>query len=224
MPVEHHRDPTHHGVARPRSVQSLEDGLEDGHAATLPAVRTAGRPAERPVGGSLRRRGLAYDAARMTGLERAGWVAVLAEAEGLRWVLERSRMAWTEASARRAAQIRPGDALVLYVARGAFHNPTRDESRLVALAEVTTPVRRLRQPVELAGRTFVVGCDLRFEARLPERGGVPVRPLVPRLSFVRRKEVWGQYFRSGLVRVPPEDLEVLARAVREAASDRLAPR
>ena len=148
---------------------------------------------------------------------RAGWVVVLAEAEGLRWVLEHRRMAWTEASARRAAQLRPGDALVLYVARGAFHNPTRDESQLLGLAEVAGPVRPLPRPVRIAGREFVSGCDLRIEVALPERRGVPVRALVPRLSFVRRKEVWGQYFRSGLVRVPPEDLAVLASAVREAA-------
>lgn len=157
----------------------------------------------------------------MRGVERGerpgGWVVVLAEAEGLRWVLERSRMAWTEASARRATQIRPGDVLVLYVARGAYHNPTRDESQLLGLAEVVSPVARLRRPVELAGRRFVVGCDLRFEVLLPERGGVPVRSLVDRLSFVRRKDAWGQYFRSGLVRVPAADLEVLAGAVRQGA-------
>ncbi|HXF56598.1 MAG TPA: hypothetical protein VNO34_03325 [Actinomycetota bacterium] len=47
----------------------------------------------------------------MTGEGRAGWVAVLAEAEGLRWVLEHARMAWTEASARRAAQVHAGDPL-----------------------------------------------------------------------------------------------------------------
>jgi hypothetical protein len=150
--------------------------------------------------------------------ERGGWVVVLAEAEGLRWVLARSRMAWTEASARRAERIRPGDRLVLYVARGAFHNPTRDESQLVGLAEVVGPVRRFPRPVRIAGRSFVCGCDLRLEVVLPERRGVPVRPLVPRLSFVRREEVWGQYFRSGLVRVPPKDLQVLAEAVRQAAA------
>jgi hypothetical protein len=149
--------------------------------------------------------------------ERSGWVVVLAEAEGLRWVLERGRMAWTEASWRRAAQVRPGDPVVLYVARGAFHNPTRDESQLVGLAEVAGPVRRFPRSVRIAGREFVCGCDFRIEVVLPERGGVPVRPLVPRLSFVRRKEVWGQYFRSGLVRVPPADLEVLAGAIRRAA-------
>ncbi len=144
---------------------------------------------------------------------RSGWVVVLAEAEGLRWVLERSRMAWTEASARRASRIRPGDRIVLYVARGAFHNPTRDESQLLGLAEVTSPVRRLPRPIELAGKTFVVGCDLRFETVLPERHGVPIRPLVGRLSFVKRKDVWGQYFRSGLVQVPVRDLQVLATAI-----------
>jgi predicted RNA-binding protein len=127
-------------------------------------------------------------------------------------------MAWTEASARRAEQIRPGDRLVLYVARGAFHNPTRDESQLVGLAEAVGPVRRFPRPVRIAGRSFVCGCDLRLEIVLPERRRVPVRPLVPRLSFVRREEVWGQYFRSGLVRVPPQDLEVLAEAVRGAAA------
>ncbi len=154
-----------------------------------------------------------------------GWVVVLAEVEGLRWVLERSRMAWTEASARRAARVQPGDRLVLYVARGAFHNPTRDESQLLALAEVVSPVRRLPRPLELAGRRFVVGCELRFEVVLPERRGVPVRSLVDRLSFVRRKEAWGQYFRSGLVRVPPADLQLLASAVREAgASDHASAR
>ncbi len=131
------------------------------------------------------------------------WVVVLAEAEGLRWVLEHSRMAWTEASATRASRIRPGDRIVLYVGRGAFHNPTRDESQLLGFAEVTSPVRRLPRPVELGGRTFVVGCDLRLERVLPERHGVPIRPLVGRLSFVKRKDVWGQYCRgsSGRARV-----------------------
>ncbi len=61
--------------------------------------------------------------------------------------------------------------MILYVARGAFHNPTRDESQLIGVAEVTTPVRRFRRPLELAGRRFVCGCDLRIEinARLHRR-------------------------------------------------------
>ncbi len=143
----------------------------------------------------------------------AAWLVVLAEAEGLRWVLEHSRMAWTEASATRASRIRPGDRMILYVARGAFHNPTRDESQLIGVAEVTTPVRRFGRPVELAGRRFVCGCDLRIEIALPERAGVPVRPLVDRLAIVKRKDAWGQYFRSGLIRIPEPDLQTMANAI-----------
>ncbi len=146
------------------------------------------------------------------------WLVVLAEAEGLRWVLRERRMAWSAASAKRASQIRPGDRLVLYVARGAFHNPTRDESRLLGLATVTSPVEPLPRPLELAGRTFVVGCSLDLEVVLPERGGVPVHPLVPRLSFIKRKEAWGQSLRSGLVPLPERDAAILTRAIRQAAA------
>ena len=98
------------------------------------------------------------------------WVAVLSEAEGLRWVLKNSRMAWTEGSSSRAIRIQPGDGLLLYVARGAFHNPTRDESQLIGVAEVIGPVSKFKTPMMLAGRRFVVGCQLRMEisaARAP---------------------------------------------------------
>jgi hypothetical protein len=146
------------------------------------------------------------------------WVSVLGEAEGLRWVLKNSRMAFTEAMADRAQGISEGDGLVLYAGRGAFHNPTRDESQLVGVARVTSPSRRLRQPIEIAGRGFVVVCDLDIEESLPERSGVPIKPLVSRLKLVKRPEVWGQYFRKGLVEIGQRDFQLLARAVRRSAS------
>jgi len=142
------------------------------------------------------------------------WVSVLGEVEGLRWVLKNSRMAFTEAMSSKAGKIRKGDGLVLYVGRGAFHNPTRDESQLGGVAEVTSEVRRLGRPVEIAGREFVTVCDLRIEVVLPERAGVTVRPLVRRLQVVKRPEVWGQYFRQGLVSIPERDFLILEKAVR----------
>jgi hypothetical protein len=151
--------------------------------------------------------------------EQEHWVVVLAEAEGLRWVLQESRMAWTAGSARRAGLIRPGDRLLLYVSRGAFHNPTRDESQLVGVAEVASPVARLRKPLAMAKREFVCACSLRFEVTLPEREGVNIRSLVERLTLVRRKEVWGQYFRSGLVQVSARDFKIMADAVRRRARE-----
>lgn len=152
-------------------------------------------------------------------MTRSHWVAVLAEVEGLRWALKNSRMAWTAGSASRASRVTRGDGLILYVARGAFRNPTRDRSQLGALAEVASAVRIFRRPVAIAGREFVCGCDLDIEASLPERAGVPVAGLVGELSFVRRKEVWGQYFRSGLMSVSEEDFGVMARAIRRSAVD-----
>lgn len=76
-----------------------------------------------------------------------------------------------------------------------------------------------RSPLRVAGREFASGCRLELEIQvaLPERQGVPVEPLVGALSFVRRPAVWGQYFRAGLVRLGPDDLELLRSAVIRAA-------
>jgi hypothetical protein len=52
----------------------------------------------------------------------------------------------------------------------------------------------------------------------------PIRPLVPRLSFIRKKESWGYVFRFGMIEIPEADFRVIAEAmapdldlVREAA-------
>lgn len=145
------------------------------------------------------------------------WVIVLAEPEGLRWVLQHSRMAWAARSAKRASAIRPGDGVIVYAARAALRGSRSAEPRFLAVGEVATPVRRFPDPIEIGGRSYVSGCDLRFEVILQEELGVPVRPLIPQLGFIRRKDSWGQYFRSGLVRVPHEDFAVVARAMKERA-------
>lgn len=145
--------------------------------------------------------------------ERRGWLIVFGEIEGFRWVVQHGRMAFTERTCPRAARIRKGDELVLYVGRGAFHDPTRDRSQLAGWATATSGVEPLPRPLALAGREFVCACDLRIRKVLPERQGVPIAPLIPRLDFIRRKDVWGQYLRNGLVELPPNDLEVLRSAL-----------
>lgn len=150
--------------------------------------------------------------------EDRAWIVVLSEAEGLRWVVKYSRMAFSAGSAARAARVRSGNRIILYVGRGAFHNPTRDEAQLGALGVVTSPVRPFRKPIEIAGRQFVCGCDPELQIVL-ERAGILVRPLMDELSFVRRKGAWGQYFRSGLV-VPARDFEVMSKALRSGAEAR----
>jgi hypothetical protein len=136
------------------------------------------------------------------------------EIQGLRWVLEHQRMAFSEGLSSRARSIDIGDELVLYVTRGAFHNPTRDRSQFVGLAGVTGPVRRARAPIVIAGREFVSSCPIEVEAALPERTGVMALELVPQLSFIKRKEVWGQYLRWGLVKIPGADHRLIRLAIR----------
>lgn len=142
------------------------------------------------------------------------WLVAFGEIEGLRWVLEHERMAFSPGLSRRAAQIQPGDSLVLYVTRGAFHNPTRDRSQIAGLATVKSPVARLRRPVVIDGREFTSACDLEIGIVLPERQGLPVEPLVANLGFIKKKDVWGGYFRSGLVQLPDRDFRTVARALR----------
>ncbi len=151
--------------------------------------------------------------AAATATAQNGWLVVFSEIDGLRWVLKNRKMAFSAATCPRAARIEPGDEMILYVARGAFHNPTRDRSQVIGLATVAGPVKRLRKPVSIAGRDFTCACPLEFGLVLPERHGVPVEPLVDRLSFIQRKEVWGQYLRSGLIRLSTQDLALLRNKI-----------
>lgn len=145
-----------------------------------------------------------------------GWLLVFGEIEGLRWVLRNKRMAFSAATCPRAKKIQPGDELVLYVGRGAFHNPTRDRSQIAGLARVTGPVQQLRKPVVIAGREFACACPIEVGAVLPERQGMRVEPLIPKLSFIKKKTVWGQYLRAGLVELPDGDLRLIRSALRAA--------
>lgn len=142
-----------------------------------------------------------------------GWLIAFGEIEGLRWVLDQGQMAFSEGLAGRAAKMQVGDGLVLYVTRGAFHNPSRDQSQLAGIATVTSPVRRLPKPVSIGGREFAVVCRLDVKVSLSERDGVPFAPLIRRMRFIRRKDAWGQYLRAGLIALPREDFDVLSKAI-----------
>lgn len=147
------------------------------------------------------------------------WLVVLGEAEGLRWVIDSKKMAFTEARCRLAAEIRSRDDVILYVTRGAFHNPTRDEPQLAGLMRVRSGASLLDPPLDLAGRTFHCQVGLTPVIVLPERRGVPIRPIVKQLQLVKRPEVWGQYFRSSLLEISAADHAVLAGALLDAERD-----
>jgi hypothetical protein len=76
-----------------------------------------------------------------------------------------------------------------------------------------SPVTPLRRPVVIDGRAFTTACDLEIDVVLPERQGLPVEQLVRQLSFIKKKSVWGGYFRSGLVQLPDGDFRTITRAL-----------
>lgn len=140
------------------------------------------------------------------------WVWVFAEIAGLRWVAEQKQMAFPASATAKAARMRKGDRAVLYTSRGAFHNPTRDEARLVGLVTVTGDCEPL-DGVEIAGREFTWACPISVELLLPERQGPSVRELAPRLELVQRPESWGGYFRNPPIEVSEHDWQLLVDAV-----------
>lgn len=150
--------------------------------------------------------------------EAAGWLIVLADKEGLRWVLDHSRMAFSERIGLRARKMKVGEPLILYTARGAFGNPTRDQSQLQGLATIASPVHRRRMPLVIGDRSFPWECDLDLKVAFPERKGVPVNPLVSRLAIFPRKDAWAYYLKAGLLAVDSHDVRILSSAIRKHQS------
>ncbi len=142
------------------------------------------------------------------------WLWVFGEIDGLRWVLDHRQMAFRTHQARRAGRIRERDTAVLYVTRGAFHNPTRDRARLAGLAEVIGPPEQ-GQSVEIIDREFQLLVPIQVTILLPEREGPEVAPVAGRLDRVKRPEVWGHYFRNSPIEMTEHDWTLLRGLIEE---------
>jgi hypothetical protein len=141
---------------------------------------------------------------------RSSSLLVLGEAAAVEWVLVEERMAFSESwRTRLAASLGPGDDLLLYTTRSCWHNPTRDRGRIIGVAEVTSPVVTLKQPLKLANRTFTAGCDLVITGLAPFSSGVDLVPLVPRLRSFPNPETWTAWMRRPVVRLLPADSTML---------------
>jgi hypothetical protein len=135
---------------------------------------------------------------------------LLSEREALAWVIQEQRMAFASHRAASARTLAVGHRLFLYTTRGCFHNPTRDRGRIIAEAVVGSSVTELADPIELAGRTFTVGCRLRIPRVAPLRTGVELAPLVPRLDSFPDAAAWTARMRQTLVPLAEPDISVIA--------------
>lgn len=151
----------------------------------------------------------------------ATYLLILSERQAVAWVLEKERMAFPARRRAEVDRLAVGDRLVLLTTRGCWHNPTRDRTRIIGTAEVTSPVRMLDDPVTIAGRAFTQGCDLRVEQVTPYRTGVEMAPLVPELEIFpdTRPGAWAMRIRRPLVRLGSADTDLLTRRLEAVAGD-----
>lgn len=141
----------------------------------------------------------------------AAYLLVLGEREAILWVLLNERMAFPSTPRREVSALQPGDELVLLTTRGAYHNPTRGRTRVIGTATVQSKVTQLNPPVEIAGRTFASGCQIKLETLAPYSTGAEIGPLAPQLHALRGQKNWGMLLRKPLVPIDDSDVILLKR-------------
>lgn len=151
--------------------------------------------------------------------ERAAYLLVLAEREAIRWVLLNGRMAFPSKPRREVSALKPGDELVLLTTRGAYKNPTRDRTRIIGTATVLDKVAEIVPPVEISGRTFESGCQIKIETLAPYSTGPEVGPLVPRIHELSGHKAWGMLLRRPLVPVTGSEVALLKHALQDHLGD-----
>lgn len=148
------------------------------------------------------------------------WIWVFGEATALQWVVDSETMAFAEHATGRIRPMTAGDTAVLYVTRGAHHNPTRDVARLAGTATVVDAPKRPDVHVELAGRTFPWTVPIRIDLLHGLRNGPPVTDLTDQLELVRKPATWGAYFRQSPIRVSEADWNRMVDAISRWEPDR----
>ncbi|MEU6024822.1 hypothetical protein [Micromonospora sp. NPDC047134] len=137
------------------------------------------------------------------------YLVILGDRDAISWVLHEERMAFPATPRAEVATLAADDRLFLYATRGAWRNPTRDRGRIIGTAVARSSVRKLDEPVEIAGRTFVSGCDLRIDGLVPHPGGLELQPLVKQLAAFPKPQTWSIYLRRALLTLPAQDAQLL---------------
>ncbi|MGC5031088.1 hypothetical protein [Micromonospora sp. DT229] len=139
----------------------------------------------------------------------SAYLVILGDRDAISWVLHEERMAFPATPRAEVAALAADDRLFLYATRGAWRNPTRDRGRIIGTAVARSSVRKLDEPVEIAGRTFVSGCDLRIDSLVPYPGGLELQPLVAQLAAFPNPQTWSIYLRRALLTLPAQDAQLL---------------
>lgn len=141
---------------------------------------------------------------------------IIGERDALAWILTTERMAFPDYRAHDVADLTEGDELFLYTTRGCFHNPGRDRGRIIGAARAASRVERLEPPLEIAGRSFGIGCRLTLTSLAADGRGVELSPLVPQLDGFPETG-WAPRLRRPLVPLSRRDAALLRRRLQRVA-------
>jgi hypothetical protein len=147
----------------------------------------------------------------------ASYLTVIGDRVALAWVLRSSMMAFPTTRRSEVDRLQPGDELFLLSTRGCFRNPTRDRTRVIGRAVLSTPVALAPDPIELVGRTFNRTGSLQITGLAPVLSGIELAPLVPRLEAFPNKQAWSIWLRRPLLRLTQPDADLLRPMVLEIA-------
>lgn len=149
---------------------------------------------------------------------RHWFLLVISDRDALGWILSQQRMAFAPSRHHLIDTLTTGDRLALYTTRGCFRNPTRDRSRVIGTATVTTPLEPLVAPVTFGDREFTRGCSLRVERLARVDQGPELTALVSRLDTF--PQAWAIHIRRTLVPLDSHDFKIIESALEPVGTSR----
>jgi hypothetical protein len=149
----------------------------------------------------------------------AAYLLIFGSRAGLAWVLENERMAFSAANASRASRLEPGDRLFIYTARGTFKNFRRDRGRLIGEAEVESPVKPRKRPVQIDRKSFSHDCEIDLLNLATCHEGLELGPLVIELEAFPNPGGYSAQLRRPLVALPPADANLIRARLKRYVRD-----
>lgn len=142
------------------------------------------------------------------------FLLTLGSREGLRWVLQTGRMAFTSSSG--ALQLEVGDRLFLYASRRCYGDRVGKRGLLIGETKVSSKVHSLDRSINLGGRSLSYECGIDVLRLTPFGEGVDLAELVPRLRVFPDARWWSARLRRSLLKLPDADAALIATTLPNA--------
>jgi hypothetical protein len=118
-------------------------------------------------------------------------------------------------STRHQTALRAGDQILFYVSGQSDPQSTHFIARAEVAGSRVLSRGRTGTLKSWTGLLAAPVFDVPIHSVIPWEDPVALRPLIPRLAFIRKKDNWGSYFHGGIVRIGQADFEIITSAYRD---------